>query len=153
MRPHGRKSAFTLLEVTLASAIFAGAIVVLTSAFANALTALQTMRQDSDDEPIFRFVRSLVITVPDRDNFQDGESLDLPDEGKVTWTAVVEDTQLVDLFKVVLTMNLTKKDMNEPITRVETLYLLRPTWSDTDDRSRLMTEASAKYQSEHKTLQ
>jgi hypothetical protein len=153
MKSKRRQSAFTLLEVTLASAIFAGAIVVLTSAFANALTALQTMRQDSDDEPIFRFVRSLVITVPDRDNFQDGEKLDLPDEGTVTWTAVVEDTKIADLFRVVLTMNLTKKDESEPITRVETLYLLRPTWSDSDERTRLMTEATADYQSEHRTLQ
>lgn len=146
------KSAFTLLEVTLATAIFAGAIVVLTSAFTNAITAMQTMRQDSDDEPIFRYVRSLVITVPDLDNFKDGESLDLPEEATFNWTAEVEPTRIADLFKVELTMNLKKKDTNEPITRVETLYLLRPTWSDTDDRTRIITEATSAFQSEHRTV-
>ena len=151
-RTRQRNAAFTLLEVTLAAAIFAAAIVVLTSAFSNALTALGTMRQDSDDEPIFRYARSLVITVSDLDNFRQGEELDMPGEARLNWTAEVEPTQVVDLFKVVLTMNLTKKSAKEPETRVETLYLLRPTWSDPDERSRLMTDATAKYQADRRTV-
>lgn len=152
MKARPGKSAFTLLEVTLATAIFAAALVVLTSAFTNAITAMQTMRTDSDDEPIFRYVRSLVITVPDLQNFKDGEQLDLPDEATVTWTAEVEQTSIADLFKVNLTMDLQKKDDKEPTTRVETLYLLRPTWSDADDRTKIITEATSAYQSEHRTV-
>jgi hypothetical protein len=147
-----KTSAFTLLEVTLATAIFAAAIVVLTSAFANAITAMTTMRTDSDDEPVFRFVRSLVVTIPDLQNFKDGEQLDLPDEATVNWTAEVEPTRIADLFKVELTMDLKKKDDKEPETHVETLYLLRPTWSDADDRTRIITEATSAYQSEHRTV-
>ena len=146
------KSAFTLLEVTLATAIFAAAIVVLTSAFSNALTAMRSMREESDDEPLFRYVRSLVVTVPDLQNFKDGEELDLPGEATVKWTAEVEQTRVADLFKARLTMVLKKENVAEPVTRVETLYLLRPTWSDADDRAKIMTEATTEYETTRRSV-
>jgi general secretion pathway protein I len=143
--------AFSLLEVMLATAIFAIAAVVLTSAFSNALTALQTMRRETNDEPIFRYIRSLVITVPNLANFEEGETLDLPDGATITWTAVAEQTQVADLFKVELTMSLKKKDADEPIVRVERLYLLRPTWSDSDDRAKIISESKSALETARRT--
>jgi hypothetical protein len=148
-----RDKAFTLLEVTLATALFAAAVVVLTSAFANALAAMHTMRADADDEPMFRYIRSLVITVPDRQNFEEGEDLDMPDVATASWTATTEQTRIADLFKVVLTINLTKRNEKTPITRTETLYLYRPTWSDTDDRDKLISDAKTELTTERRTVQ
>ena len=148
-----RRSAFTLLEVTLATAIFATAIVVLTSAFSNALTAMSAMRNDVNDEPVLRYVRSLVITIPDRESFEGGETLDLPDEATASWTAVTEPTAVADLFKVRLTITLKKHDIDEPVVRTETLYLLRPTWSDADDRAKIISDAKTALQTARGTIQ
>jgi hypothetical protein len=153
MNRRGARSAFTLLEVTLATAIFAGAIVVLTSSFANALAALRTMRTDAGDEPVLRYVSALAMTIPDRQNFIDGEELDAPGQSKVTWKATVEDTPVADLFKVELTITLTKPDVDEPVVRVEKLYLLRPTWSDTDDRAKIISEAKTALTTSRGTIQ
>jgi hypothetical protein len=147
------KSAFTLLEVTMATAIFATAIVVLTSAFANALSALRLMRTDAGDEPVLRYVSSLAMTIPDRDNFIEGEELDVPGEGKASWKATVEDTTIADLFKVELTITLKKPDVDEPVVRIEKLYLLRPTWSDTDDRAKIISEAKTALTTARGTIQ
>ena len=149
----GKNSAFTLLEVTLACAIFAAALVVLTGSFANALTALHNMRRDAGDETIFRYVSSLVTTIPDLDNFKKGEELDLPDNEKFSWTAEVEQTGVADLFKVELTITLRKPDADEPIVRVEHLYLLRPTWSDSDDRDKIISDAKTALTTARGTIQ
>jgi prepilin-type N-terminal cleavage/methylation domain-containing protein len=149
----GKKSAFTLIEVVLASAIFATALVVLTSAFANALTAMHNMRRDAGDEVVFRYVSSLVTTIPDLDNFKEGEELDLPDDAKVSWKAQVEPTTVADLFKAELTITLKKPDVDEPIVRVEHLYLLRPTWSDSDERDKIISDAKTALNTERGTIQ
>ena len=153
MRTRHPQSAFTLLEVTLATALFAVAVVVLSSSFANALAALQTMRTSADDEPILRYVSSLAMTIPDLDNFRQGEELDVPGEGKASWTATVEPSTVADLFKVVLTITYKKKNVDEPIVRVEHLFLLRPTWSDTDDRTKIINDAKTALTTARGTIQ
>jgi prepilin-type N-terminal cleavage/methylation domain-containing protein len=148
-----RKAAFTLIEVVLASAIFAAALVVLTSAFANALTALGNLRRGAGDEVFFRYVSSLATTIPDLDNFKEGEELDLPGEAKASWKAEVEETAVADLFKVKLAITLKKPEADEPIERVEHLYLLRPTWSDSDDRAKIVKDAKTALNTERGTIQ
>jgi general secretion pathway protein I len=138
---------FTLLEVTLAAAIFAVAVVVLSSAFTNALTALSTMRHEENDAPLFEFVRSHAITIPDLENFEEGERLPLPDEAQALWTALVEPTNIADLFKVELTITLQRPGRDDAV-QVQHFYLLRPTWSDSDDRSKLIDEAKTRLSDE-----
>jgi general secretion pathway protein I len=138
---------FTLLEVTLAAAIFAVAVVVLSSAFTNALTALSNMRREENDAPLFEFVRSRAITIPDLENFEEGEKLSLPDEGQAMWTAHVEPTSIVDLFKVELTLTLQRPGRDDAV-QVQQFYLLRPTWSDADDRSKLIDDAKTRLSNE-----
>jgi len=138
---------FTLLEVTLAAAIFAVAVVVLSSAFTNALTALSNMRREENDAPLFEFVRSRAITIPDLENFEEGEKLSLPAEGQAMWTAHVEPTSIVDLFKVDLTLTLQRPGRDDAV-QVQQFYLLRPTWSDADDRSKLIDDAKTRLSNE-----
>jgi len=153
MKPRKRKSAaFTLMEVTLATAIFGVALVMLTSAFANALTAMNSMRREADDEPMFRFLRSKIITVPDLDNFEQGEELYLPDGDNAHWSAEVEPTTIADLFRVRLTMAIDRLDDTKSLTRTETLYLLRPTWSESDERADIIEEATRALESSRRQL-
>jgi len=147
------KRAFTLLEVTLAAAIFAVAAVVLSSAFSNAITAMTHMRSESNDAPLFRFVRSLAITLPDRENFEQGEQLDLPDDATANWTARVEPTSVADLFRVELTIVIHKRGADEPLVEVNRLYLLRPTWSDPDERSTIISDAKTNLLDTRRTIQ
>lgn len=138
---------FTLLEVTLAAAIFAVAVVVLSSAFTNALSALANMRHEENDAPLFEFVRSHAITIPDLENFEEGEKLPLPDEAQALWTALVEPTNIADLFKVELAITLQRPGRDDAV-QVQHFYLLRPTWSDADDRSKLIDEAKTRLSDE-----
>lgn len=136
-----RRSGFTLLEVILAVAIFAMALVVLSSAFTNTLVALGTIHREADTEPQFRFARSLIITVPNLEDFQEGATLPMPDGSQLTWTAEVQPATVVDLFHVFLHMSLEPADGGEPVLRDESLYLIRPTWSDPIDRSNRINDA------------
>lgn len=134
------RRAFTLLEVVLATAIFGTSVIILTEAFVNAMTSLSKLRRESGDAPIVRYVRGLVITVPDRDSFEQGDELYLPGDAEATWTALVEDTAVADLFRVKLTIDIVRPAEDYSATHEQTLYLLRPTWSDADDRRRLLDE-------------
>lgn len=147
-----RTQAFTLLEVTLATAIFATAVVVLTSAFANALTVMHRMHEESDYAPIVRYVRSKIITVKNLYGFKKGEELDLPDGGTMKWEADVEQVPgIADLFSVTLTMDFDRKDKDAPLTITDKLYLLRPTWSDADDRATIISDAKTDLETERRT--
>ena len=56
-----RVRGFTLIEVTLALAVFSMSVVVLTQAFVNALVSLNTLESETNYQSAFRFVRSIVI--------------------------------------------------------------------------------------------
>jgi len=153
MKRTSPRQAFTLMEVALATAIFGMALVVLTSAFANALTAMNVMRSDAQNEPMLRFLRSKIISVANLENFEDGEELYLPDGGSANWMAEVQPTTTADLFRVSLTINIEGKDDADSVQHTETLYLLRPTWSESDDRADIIEDASRELETRRRTIQ
>jgi prepilin-type N-terminal cleavage/methylation domain-containing protein len=136
-----RRRGFTFLEVLLALTIFALVVVGLTQAFTNTLMAMGALRHDSDLSPYLRYVRSLVITIPDIEEFEDGDTINLPDGSEATWEAEVEPLEVADLFRVELEITLEGGDLETPYTSRETLYLLRPSWSDPIDRSERIGDA------------
>lgn len=132
---------FTLIETVLAMAIFGIAIVGLTAAFVNTLQALSTLQRQADYSPYIRFVRSHAISITDLDEFEDGGDIRTPDNGEARWSAEVEPMDVVDLFQVWLTIELTLPDQREPHVHEETFYVLRPTWSDPFERSIRLSDA------------
>lgn len=136
-----KRRGFTLIEVTLALTIFAISVVGIMQAFTNTLTALGSLRREADLSPYVRYVRAHVITVPDLDDFEDGDELDLPDGSTARWTAEVEPVEVADLFRVELEITLSGGDLDKDYVTSETLYLLRPSWSDPIDRSRRINDA------------
>lgn len=134
--------AFTLIEVVIAIAIAGIAFTVLTQTFVNVLETLDSLESQSDREQHIRFVRSQVIATPDLDDFEQGDTIETLDFGTATWSATVEPTRIVDLFRARLTIEFANPD-GEPFTFEETLLLLRPTWSSADPiaSSALLSEA------------
>ncbi len=138
--PHGNRG-FSLIEVLLALALFTLAITVLTQAFVNTLHSLDLTRQETDLNPVLRFVRSQIIQEPDRAELERGGSINTLAFGDAYWQCRIEETATMDLFRVWLQIEVTDPRTAESHEFEDTLHLLRPTWSDPLDRSRTKAEA------------
>jgi len=138
--PQWRRSGFSLLEALIALVIFGLVSAVLSQAFLNTLTALDTQAEIAATVDDLRFVRSQVILEADLETFEDGGEVETLDSGEARWEAEVEITKIPHLFQVFLTIEFEGSDTIEPWTHEETLYLLRPTWSDPADMDELMAD-------------
>jgi general secretion pathway protein I len=135
------KIGFTLLEVLVALAIFALAAVVLGGTYVNALNAYEMAARRNEYTEDLRFVRAALLTEPDRDKAAAGGDLDLGNEKRAHWTADIAPTGTVDLFAVTWRCDITDPARREPYRSTQALLLLRPTWSDPVERSKLLDQA------------
>jgi general secretion pathway protein I len=133
-------AAFTLLEVLVALAIFAAAAVVLGATYVNALKAYEAVSKRNEFDADLRFVRSVVLTQADRDKVEEGGDLDLGDNKHAHWQADIASTDTVDLFSVAWTCEITDPDRREPYRVAQNFRLLRPTWSDPVERTKLLEQ-------------
>ena len=129
---------FTLLEVLVALAIFAMAAVVLGATYVNALNAYEAVSRRNQYDADLRFVRAAVLTEPDRDKVEEGGDLDLGENKRAHWHADIASTDTVDLFSVVWTCEITDPGRRAPYHATQTFLLLRPTWSDPVERTKLL---------------
>ena len=133
-----KRSGFTLIEVIAALFIFvvaAGAFMEAVFTIHNALKSFDS--RDSSDADL-RFVRRAVLSIGDRDKIEEGDDIETLSSGKASWEAEVEETEVVDLFKLKLTITLADTEDDEP--HEFELYVLRPGWSEAVERSVLLTE-------------
>ena len=133
-------SAFSLIEVVIAVAIFGMAATVLMSAFVNALLARERGASIDLLDADIRAVRMQLLLEPNLEDAEDGDEYETLNSGEASWEAIIEPTNVVDLFQVELRINFSKPAEGLPSEHVETLYLLRPTWSESDERSDLLQE-------------
>ena len=131
---------FTLIEVLVALAIFAMAGTYLMSTFVNTLEARERSVSNDLLHADIQAVRLQLLLEPNREDAEDGGNYPTLNNGEATWTAEIEETEVVDLFKVALSMEFAEPAEGQPAAHSETLYLLRPTWSDSDDRSKLLED-------------
>ncbi len=143
--------AFTLVEVTVALAIFAIAVVVLTQSFVNTLLSLDSIETEADLQADIRFVRSQALTVADREAFEEGDEITTLAHGTARWYATIESTQVSDLFQVQLTIELEPTDRLERTQHIQNLLLRRPTWSDPVERSEIIAGNSDRLNEERLT--
>lgn len=132
--------AFSLLEVVIAVAIFGMAATVLMSAFTNALLARERSVSNDLLNADIRAVRMQLLLEPDIEAAEDGDDYETLSSGRATWEAQIEPTNVVDLFRVELRMDFTDPPEDLPPNYQETLFLLRPTWSQSDERSDLLQD-------------
>jgi general secretion pathway protein I len=136
---------FTLLEVLIALVIFALSAIVLGSAYLNVLNAYEIVSRSNDDLEDVRFARAQFLAEPDKQKAIDGDSFDTPSGKHARWHATIESTETVDLFQVTFVCELSDTSTKTPPPPVtETFMLLRPTWSDPAENSKLRQAAKDK---------
>lgn len=141
------ESGFSLIEVVIAIAIAGAAFIVLTETFFNILLTLGSLETQSDHQRDVRFVRSQIIQLADREEVEDGGEITTLNLGEAEWIAEVEETETVDLFRLNLDIEFENPE-GQPILYEESLYLLRPTWGDSLERSALLDEMRRRIEDE-----
>lgn len=138
-RKHSR-TGFSLIEVVVALALFAMAAVVLSDAFVNALLARERGVSNDARNRDIQAVRMQLLLEPDRETAEDGGVYETLSNGAADWQATIEPINIVDLFQVQLRIEFREPQDDLESLHEETLYLLRPTWSEADERSELLQE-------------
>ena len=129
---------FSLIEVMVAVALFAAASGVLTSAFVNALLAREHSQNNSLRADDIRAVRLQLLLEANRDEAEDGGDFETIHSGLARWKCSIEESEIVDLFKVLFEVKFSDPIEGTNENYQESLYLLRPTWSESDMRSELL---------------
>ncbi len=136
-----RRRGFTLLEVLVALGVFALSAVVLGSAYVNVLNAYDFVKRGSQRDEDLRFARAQLLVEPDRKKAEEGGNFDLPGGRQARWHAAIETTSTADLFLVTFTCELSEQGPGAPQTVTETFMLMRPTWADPTENSKLRQDA------------
>lgn len=133
-----QRRAFTLVEVLVSLAIFAIAAVVLAAAYLNVIGGFSSLNQRQQEEEDWKFVRTMVLSQPDRTKVETGGRLTLPDGRTLAWQAKIDPTEVADLFKVTLRTDApAPAGAKESWHREASVILLRPAWSEGSEREKL----------------
>jgi len=139
LRGRGNYCAFTILEVIVATAIFAVAVVGLAAAYVNILTNIEAVKEDLALENELSLVRTQILLEPELETVEQGGDINTATHGLAQWNAVIEPTETADLFRVVLEITLEGEGEVDERKVEQTLYVLRPDWSDPLERENLRT--------------
>jgi general secretion pathway protein I len=135
------RRAFTIMEVLVSLTIFALAAIVLGAAYINVLTGYEHAERATELDANVQFAREILFREPDLEKVEEGGEFETADGGEVLWRAIVEPTDLPDLFDVTFEVMVRGgRDGRERLTQ-ERFRMLRPTWSEDDEREKLRQEA------------
>jgi general secretion pathway protein I len=135
------RRAFTLVEVLVALAIFAMAVVVLGAAYVQVMNVYELAARAGQADADLTSARVALMAEPDVEKAREGDEADTTDGGRLRWRARIEPTDLPDLFEVELEVELRGRE-GETRTHLERFRLLRPTWSDAGERETLRSETA-----------
>lgn len=133
---------FTLLEVLIALAVFAGAVVVLGASYINVLNAYARVGEAAQEDQDLRFARQSILVEPELEEVEKGGDFETTDGRRVTWQATIEPTEVADLFTVIFTCEVGGAPDREPRVVEQRFRLLRPSWSKPEERAKLRAEAA-----------
>jgi len=131
------QSGFMLIEVLIALAIFGLAAVYLVDGAFVASRTIRLMKDTSAIEQDLLWVRNQIFQETDYEKIEEGGDIQAPSIGEVTWETEVEMTNVLDLYKLKLSLEYEgSSDIGiEPGKRISQMLLLRPSWSNHSDFS------------------
>lgn len=143
---HWEKQGFMLIEVLIALAIFGLSAVYLVDGAFVASRTIRVMKDTREMEQDLLWVRSQVFQEADYEKMEDGGDIQALSMGEVKWETEIEMTEVLDLFKVRLTLDYDGNDELgiEPGERVSQMLVYRPAWGKNSEfateRSRLLED-------------
>ena len=114
---------------------------MLGAAYVNVLNGYAHAERATKVDADLRFAREILFRQPDLDLVEEGDEFESADGRRVIWRAIVEPTLVADLFEVEFEVELIDENTGEGETVTERFRLLRPTWSEDNDRDQLRQEA------------
>ena len=132
---------FTILEVLVAVAIFAGAAVMLSGTYLNILNGYAMIEHESDYQNEVKFARAALLVEPDLEKAEKGGEFEATKGRHVNWKATIEPTKTADVFTVKFECEINGPDQKQPIHTTDSFRVLRPTWSKADERDKLRAAA------------
>lgn len=142
--PRREAMAFTLLEVVMAITIFAVAAAMMGAVYVNILNSYEAAARGIQRDEDLRFARQLLLLEADPAKAVEGGEFETPDRRRVRWSSVIEPTLMPDLFKVVFTCE--SQEGSSTRTATESFVLLRPSWSESGEQSKLRGEVRKRIQ-------
>lgn len=127
----------SLLEVLVAIAIAGLAITVLASGYVNVLMGYRTVEDTSDTAPDVAFARYQVMQAETREDAEEGGETNRPNGEPLRWKAVIEPSDVPDLYRVKLEVELGRPSPDPPLKLEQEFWMLQQAWSVADEASRL----------------
>jgi hypothetical protein len=121
---------FMLIEVLIALALFGlSAVFLVDGAFVAART-IRVMKDTREMEQDLLWVRGELFKESEYEKMEDGGDIQSLSLGEIRWDAEIEMSEVIDLFKVTLTLGYEGNDELgiEPGERISKMYLFRPSW-------------------------
>jgi general secretion pathway protein I len=136
-----RDRGFTILEVLASLAIFAIAAIVLGAAYINVLTGYEHAENSTRIDADVRFAREILFYQSDLEKVEEGVDFETADGRKISWKAEVVPTLVADLFDVTFIVQIGTGVSGGSAEVIEHFRMLRPTWSEDDEREKLRQES------------
>lgn len=148
----GRRGGFTLLEVLIAMVVFFSAVAFFSMAYLNTLSAINSVQVNQSLEQDLALARQQALVIADPEELEKGGEILTGEHGLARWRAEYEPTEIADLFKVTLSVELEPKDEEEGqgeqrLLVSQDLYLVRPSWSDATEREELRSRSRERLES------
>ena len=134
------RRAFTVIEVIVAMAIFAMAVIPLATGYMNVIMAYDHAKQALQSDHDVQYARAALFAQADPTQAMQGGQFATLDGRQLTWTAEIATTEVADLFTVTFTCQITPPataTQQDTTTVSEVFRLLRPSWSDPAQRTDL----------------
>lgn len=127
------RTAFTLMEVMVATGVFALMAVALLEAVAQVQTALIETQTATTREAARRFILRQVLAASSQDAILAGNDVALDTGGSAKCTISLDETSIPDLHRVGIALDWGDGDVENL-----SLWVYRPEWSNLDSRSALL---------------
>ncbi|MGB0418834.1 MAG: prepilin-type N-terminal cleavage/methylation domain-containing protein [Opitutales bacterium] len=128
-------SGFTLLEVLIATALFALSSTALVQVVLNTLSALNAQPQWSSDTVDQAFVIDQIEAIDTRSSLEEGGTLTSPSGQVVHWSASNEPTEIIDLHAIELRLEWQPFQQRPAREDFQKLYWYRPWLSEPSERA------------------